>query len=395
MVSALICALILGLAGSFLAVGRTMLDAYVSQGLPEEALVVEAGTTELGPLEVADELPSDLRDRLKNDPNVADVFSEESLGVPSHISGNLFGHSYGIDASIVGIEPEALKWLAPHIDPEAFTSDEPISGIAPGMLLTAYNASFGPANNLPRLTPQAIVGRKFNMIVGASSLRRAEKTEQKRVTLAGFTTRADLLSLFIPLEVVTRLNESFGISNPQRRLIVFAACPDAAVALADSLRRDGLRVSGGIDRLRTLARIDFGIFLLSLGLGFSFVLLASLTFHFGAEAHCRAHSEEIELLHELGVSRREIISRFASRFIRHGFAGIGAGLVLSALSGGAALALIQHFLPGLPAAKGLSIPFLLGLLLSLAPGAGIIVGARLGTGRIARRWTERRPQPER
>jgi hypothetical protein len=384
-------ALVLTLAFAAGAALRSGAAELVRGGMPEDAIVVAASGVAIGPISFSSgSVPAALAGHLREEASVERVLVEEALAVPARISGSLFGHAYGTDLAVTGVEAEQAAWLAPGITAAEFRDVEPVPLLAPRLVLDAYNANFAEANGLPRLTESAFLGRTLTLEAGVSSLRAVPGAEAMRARLAGFVTRRELtLGVIAPLDLVRRVNAAAGIAAPPRRLLVIARTPADGERLAARLRGDGYAVEAPDDRLRNLRILDAILAGFGAATGAALGFLAAVGAFFAAAAQIQARAAEAELMHQIGSSRIEIVSTFVRRIVGRAAGGaFGGGALAFAVvisTGGAASRLLSLPLPA-PSLGALLFSASLGALL---PALAILAGALLGGLAVIPAWHER------
>jgi len=181
-----------------------------------EALMLQGDATTITPETV--EKVSALR-------GVVRVSPEASVRFPLRAYGELLGENYGSDVSVTGIE----GWLLGDEKPEHFTYDPDNDAETPAVLsyyfLDLYNSALAVANNLPKFSPDALIGRELTLALGVSSVHQEGKdgwmVPDREVTarIMSLTTNPDLLGLMVPLDVVESLNAWYGIEDKVYRAL--------------------------------------------------------------------------------------------------------------------------------------------------------------------------------
>lgn len=385
--SAAVAAALLAAALCVLVAARAAVRDLVQAGMPDDAIVIAQGTTGLGLLQWSGQpVPEGVAEELRARPDVTTVSVEEAIGLPSRVSGSLFGYDYGSDVIVVGIDSGALTWMAPGLRASDFVDTWPLPVIAPGLILDAYNNSFAGANGLPRLEAGAFVGRHFTLEVGASSLRSVIAPVSVRCRLFAFTPRRDVFGVIVPLDFVRRMNETPGATVANRRLIAFARTPDAAGRVVDEMRDRGFAVSAPSERLASLRRLEGVMLAVSVVFALAVVALVGISAHFAASAHILARRQEAELLHQLAWSRFAMVRRFAAVLLGPAIKGALLGAAAATLLSAPALdvfgARFGLMLAWPPAA-------LAGLAAFLVPVLGVGCGAVLGSLSLIPAWEKR------
>lgn len=386
-VSAAVAAALLASALCVLVAARVAVRDLVQAGMPDDAIVIAQGTTGLGLLQWSGRpVPAAIADELRARPDVTTVSVEEAIGLPSRVSGSLFGYDYGSDVIVVGIDSGAISWMAPGLRAADFVDTWPLPAIAPGLILDAYNNSFAGANGLPRLEAGAFVGRHFTLEIGASSLCSVTVPVAVRCRLFAFTPRRDVFGVIVPLDFVRRMNELPGATVANRRIIAFARTPDAAGRMVDEMRDRGFSVSAPSERLTSLRRIEGVMFAVTVVFALAVVALVAISAHFAGSAHILARRQEAELLHQLAWSRSAMVRRFAAAIL--------APALKGALFGATAATLLAMPSLGLFGASfGLALDWtqavLAGLAAFVVPVLGAGCGALLGARTLIPAWERR------
>ncbi len=382
-------ALLLAVAVSATLAAREAAASWLRAGMPDDAVIVSSNTLSLGPLGIAGPaVPSGLEDAISAEDGVAAVAVEESLSVPARVHGSLFGRSYGSDAAVLGADAALLRWIAPGVDADAFVDTLPLPVLVPRAILEAYNNSFADANGLPRLDGSAFVGRGFTLEAGASSLGASPGgSVAAPARIAGFSERRDLLGVIVPVSFVNRVHARLGSAPGARRLFVFARDPAGAERVAERMRARGLSVSAPSDRLRSLRKLDLLLSAILLVAASLVSVSTAAAAFFASAARVLAKAAEAELCHQLGMSRRAIVVRFAAGILAVASCGAaaGAGAALPACL----LASLHSSLGAfgiVPGAGSLALGAAAGLLLPLAASA---VGGLLGGYAVIPRWSGR------
>lgn len=350
-------------------VARGMIADHLRGGMPDDAIILSAGGISLGPLSLgASAVPLELKSELEVDPDVQSVHVEESLIIPARVFGTFFGHSYGTDVAVVGLDRESLAWVAPGSRSE-WTVAEFVPVIVPKIFLEAYNASFAPSQGLPKLSESAFLNRTFTLEAGASSLGSSPRGSQPfPARIVAFTPRRDVMGVIVPLEFVRDVNVRFGSGGVARRLIVFARGPAEAERVVEKIRAKGYDAAAPSERLRNLRRVDLvaGVLITSaIALISTLALISSL---FGATAWILERRDEAELYHQLGFARSEIVRRFIGEIAKPSCAGAAAGAILA----GVAFSSLWAMLAGI-----------------IVPTAAVVVGVAAGARRVIPVWSAR------
>ena len=238
------------MVGACITTGLLTLSASVHQtlmnelGTPKSQYFLKQRQLNIGPLNLQGTL---LKDRNLDTEAIADlrqtdgvdaVYPEMWVTQPVSLSGRLMGVSLVSDATLLGVDPDAIEE-----DKRLFSwsQDEAIPIMAPQMLVVAYNSGFAASNNLPRLNAKSILNLaddnlKLKVHVGRSSLSGSrDKRKNYGGRLGGITKYGGILAGIIPLSAAQQIAKDFdqdpnsftgallqvkeGISETQRKKI--------------------------------------------------------------------------------------------------------------------------------------------------------------------------------
>lgn len=318
------------------------------------------------------------------------------LRVPaiSRYDGSFFGKRLrmGLEILAEGVDPGLIE--AGLQEGESF-EDPGEGGTVPMVLsprlLEIYNKGFARARGLPTLSPSMLRGFRFPVDFGRSYVTAkaaAGPSAQQEVALVGFSDRAILQGITIPLESARRLNARFGEDTERYSAIVLVArSADGIPALAEAVRELGFEID---DSERLLAeRIGAAVALVTAALALLSLLicgLATVNTALALGAAIRSREREIGILRAVGASSRSIFSLILGEALAIGVAGgaVGVGLALGAAHTVDRLALT--LLPEFPFRPDSFFSFPLWLLVGAAAAGALaaVLGAALPARRAAR-----------
>lgn len=233
-----------------LGLGRT-LDEYRRNVFPENRVLLRPRSIELVWLQVetASITPQTL-EKVRRIPGVRRVSPEATIRFPISAEGTLAGTSMTTDITVTGVE----SWLLGKDVPSTFTyrpnANQEVPAVLASYFLDLYNTALAESNQLPKLSPSAVIGRRFRLRLGESSLRSASgESANSRVAevncrIVGLSRDPNLLGLLIPLETVEAFNEWYGIRDKKyRALHVELESPEALDALKELLPALGLELA--------------------------------------------------------------------------------------------------------------------------------------------------------
>jgi putative ABC transport system permease protein len=229
-------------------------DALLGGG---DQLRVQARSRNLGPVDLAGTvLPqrrmteSDLAAFAAVD-GVAAVWPEAWSRFPVTLYGDVLGASMRSDAAMLGVVAAGVSQDVRV--PWRWSPGEPIPVLAPRSILAVFNGSFAPANGLPKLTDDAVIGRTFTVRAGYSSIGRSLDQEVSvEAEVVGVTSYGGSLAAIVPIEAIAWIDGQLGLDHPgsiSRAVLVLTPGADA-VAVEEAVQALGWTVSdvGGAAR---------------------------------------------------------------------------------------------------------------------------------------------------
>src|SRR5205085_5619589 len=231
----------------FLALGRGV-QRVVRDVFPVSAREVEVVVPQVGIGSLFGEVRLDdaAVQRLRQIPGVADAFPRLALRIPAvtRYSGLFFGREIRMGLEVVGtgISPELIGADA-RLPFRDAGEGKPIPVIVNRRLLEIYNKVFAPQRGLPTLTDSMLIGFQFPIELGRSYV--AGKTlpgsYEAALRLAGFSDRAPLAGLSMPIETVRRINARFGHDSAGYSSVLLRAQRSEQVGdIASAVKRMGL-----------------------------------------------------------------------------------------------------------------------------------------------------------
>ena len=256
--------------------------------------------------------------RLRQVPGVAEAFPRLALRVPAvtRYNGLFFGREIrmGLEVVGVGISPDLIGGDArfPFVDAG---EDKPIPVVVNRRLLEIYNKVFAPQRGLPTLTDSMLVGFQFPIELGRSYV--AGKTlpgsYEASLRLAGFSDRAPLAGLSMPIETVRRINARFGQDSVGYSSVLLRA-----------QRSEQVGEIGAAVELVTLA--------LSL-LAALITALAAVNIAQAFHAEVRERTREIGVMRAVGATRGDVATLILAEAAVTGICGGALGVALARLGG--------------------------------------------------------------
>ena len=340
----------------FLALGRG-LQRVVHDVFPISARELEVVVPSVGVGSLFGEIRLDeaALQRLRRIPGVTEAFPRLALRVPAvtRYNGPFFGKEIrmGLEVVAVGISPELFGADArlPFVDAG---EGKPIPVVVNRRLLEIYNKVFAPQRGLPQLTDSMLVGFEFPIELGRSWV--AEKTLAGSyvagLRLAGFSDRAPLAGLSMPLETVRRINARFGLDTAGYSSVLLRADRSEQVGeIASVVKRMGFDIDES-ERNRAL-QIGAAVELVTLALSLLAALITALAavniaqaFH----AEVRERTREIGVMRAVGATRSDVATLILAEAAVTGIFSGALGVLLARAGGFFIDRLARNSLPQFP-----------------------------------------------
>lgn len=191
---------------------------------------------------------------------VTDVSPTYTLDAPANLSGKLFDMGYGTDLSVFGEErPFKGKWYSKN-------NTDQIRAIASSKLLDIYNSSFAPANDLPKMTEKILIGRKFDLTVGANSIKDTESIHTMKATIIGLDRDVPFLGLTVPETTLKKVAEIIDAPIQISSIKVYFKTPADLLKSTAGIEEEGYSIAENENDLfktvnRYISKIDYFLFL--------------------------------------------------------------------------------------------------------------------------------------
>lgn len=336
----------------FLAAGLGTGELLRTRVLPVDARLVEVVPPQVSLGFLGKATLDDARvEELAALPGVEAAYRKLLVRVPavSRYDGRFFGQRLRMGVEIVaeGVEAPLLGAIEGFRDDEG----EAVPVVLSPRLLEIYNQSFARERGLPRLGEQLLLGFEFPMELGRSFMGEGHRDRLAlRGRVVGFSDRAMLQGITLPLETARRLNERFGVDAATYSAVVLRARePGLAPAIAERVRELGFEID---DSERQLAqRVGLAVALatgmLSL-LGLCICALASVNIALSLGASVRSRAREFGIFRAVGATSGDIAALVLGEALVVGGLGglLGVGGALG--SSLAADALFAAHLPPFP-----------------------------------------------
>ncbi|MBN1867972.1 ABC transporter permease [Candidatus Sumerlaeota bacterium] len=273
-------------------------------------------------------------------PGVRRVSPEATIRFPISAEGSLLGNVLRTDITVSGVEP----WVVGDNEvPPVFSAYDPraakeIPSILSAYFLDLYNTALAESNHLPKLSPAAVVGRDFTLILGESTVHPLKEEPDSAADsapglrlepcrIAGLSRNPDLLGLLIPLAAVETFNRWYGYGDRLYRAIhAEVDSPQALEAIREDLDKLGLAV---FDRMGPWRKVLVGV---EIGAA-AFVSLGALVFGLAIAYMLSSltlllseRGREIALFQALGATRRQVALLLVSEIAVTAALGVVVGL---------------------------------------------------------------------
>ena len=325
----------------FLALGRgvqrVVRDVFPVSAREIEVVVPQVG---IGSLFGQVHLDDAAVQRLRQIPGVADAFPRLSLRIPAvtRYSGLFFGREIRMGLEVVGtgISPELIGADA-RLPFRDAGDGKPIPVIVNRRLLEIYNKVFAPQRGLPTLTDSMLIGFQFPIELGRSYV--AGKTlpgaYETALQLAGFSDRAPLAGLSMPIATVQRINARFGQdAGGYSSVLIRAQRSERVGEIAGAVKRMGFEIDES-ERNRAL-QIGAAVELVTLALSLLAALITALAavniaqaFH----AEVRERTREIGVMRAVGATRGDVATIILAEAAVTGIVGGAFGIALARVGG--------------------------------------------------------------
>ena len=283
---------------------------------------------------------------------VAAAYPKMQLRIPavSRYNGLFFGREVrmGLEVVATGLMPELVGPDA-RMPFEDHGEGQPIPVVANRRLLELYNKVFAPQRNLPRLTESMLIGFQIPLELGRSfvTARTLANPQETSMQLVGFSERATLAGVSMPLAAIRRINRKYGAhADTYSSVLVRAQSADDVTDVAAAVRKLGLEIDDAEQRYAV--QIGAAVELVTLALSLLAALitgLAAVNTMQAFYASVRERTREIGILRAVGATRGDVAAVILAEAAATGLAGGVSGVLLAR---GAAALLDRLARTGLP-----------------------------------------------
>ena len=267
---------------------------------------------------------------------VAAAYPKMQLRIPavSRYNGLFFGREVrmGLEVVATGLMPELVGPDA-RMPFEDHGEGQPVPVVANRRLLELYNKVFAPQRNLPRLTESMLIGFQIPLELGRSfvTARTLANPQETSMQLVGFSERATLAGVSMPLAAIERINRKYGAdADTYSSVLVRAQSADDVTDVAAAVRKLGLEIDDAEQRYAV--QIGAAVELVTLALSLLAALitgLAAVNTMQAFYASVRERTREIGILRAVGATRSDVAAVVLAEAAATGLAGGVVGVVLA------------------------------------------------------------------
>ena len=321
----------------FLALG-TGLQGVVNEVFPVSTREVEVVVPQvaLGSLLGEQKIDDATVAKLRAVRGVAAAYPKMQLRIPavSRYNGLFFGREVrmGLEVVATGLMPELVGPDA-RMPFEDHGEGQPVPVVANRRLLELYNKVFAPQRNLPRLTESMLIGFQIPLELGRSfvTARTLANPQETSMQLVGFSERATLAGVSMPLAAIQRINRKYGAdADTYSSVLVRAQSADDVTDVAAAVRKLGLEIDDAEQRYAV--QIGAAVELVTLALSLLAALitgLAAVNTMQAFYASVRERTREIGILRAVGATRSDVAAVVLAEAAATGLAGGVVGVVLA------------------------------------------------------------------
>jgi putative ABC transport system permease protein len=340
----------------FLALGAG-LQGVVNEVFPVSTREIEVVVPQLalGNLLGEQKIDDALVAKLRAVRGVAAAYPKMQLRIPavSRYNGLFFGREIrmGLEVLATGLMPELVGADA-RMPFEDQGEGQPIPVVANRRLLELYNKVFAPQRNLPHLTDSMLIGFQIPLELGRSfvTARTLANPQETSMQLVGFSERATLAGVSMPLAAIQRINRKYGAdADTYSSVLVRAQSADDVTDVAAAVRKLGLEIDDAEQRYAV--QIGAAVELVTLALSLLATLitgLAAVNTMQAFYASVRERTREIGILRAVGATRGDVAAVVLAEAAATGLAGGVLGVLLARTAAALLDRLARTGLPDFP-----------------------------------------------
>lgn len=307
----------------------------VERAFPAKVLLVKPGVASIAGIQLTTEkITPELIAKIVKIPGVNFVSPQLTLSFPSRAISQIFGSEFSTDVVVIGVEKHIVAdYIAPGKD-FTYSPSQPVPALISQYFLNLYNLGLAESFSLPKFDPNSVIGRKFQLVLGESTLGEILSTQKSQTIdceLVGLTPDISLIGLVLPLAAVEHFNQWFwGNKPPSYSALRVGVDSLASVeSVTAELQRLNLSVSTNLDELTRIRSNINLIILLTFLLVCSIVIITGLNLLTISASLVREQQAEITLLQVLGLTPGEF---FLFISLHRAFTAFTAGLIGSAFA---------------------------------------------------------------
>ncbi|MDR2735019.1 MAG: FtsX-like permease family protein [Spirochaetota bacterium] len=269
------------------------------------------------------------------------------LSFSSILPDQTFRQGYRTDLIMSGAPEELILEDIALTNAGFSDTASPIPVLLSRAILDIYNSGFAAGQNLPKLSEKALIGFQFDLTLGQSTLmqRRGARTRTVPCRVVGFTEKAEMLGLVMPLKRVQEFNQQFvegWRENKYSSVYILAESSDRVAYIADEIEKTGYTVYAEKKLSNLIILITFILSLFS----FVIIVVAAISIFNAFSVIVLQRRMEIGLYRSFGATRGTIRRLFMCEAgVVGSFTGI-IGIILGVFLVRAAWSMAQKFLPG-------------------------------------------------
>jgi putative ABC transport system permease protein len=332
---------------------------------------VSSSKTQLGPLQLGGGLNEDTVTACKRIEGVETVYRQAHYPGPCQLFANYGGQRMTTDLILEGVDPGQVQAQLPAGAVFEDTQTSTVPAVVPQPVLDVLNAGISAHTNLPNLSEQALIGRGFELRVGASSFAPGPSIDI-RCNIVGVSDQLGVNGPAVPLAWVQR-NSKHPLEYHTLTLQLRPGADLGQVLRAIdrlNLAAPDLETAKRISQAAVLAQLLAAMF------AGAILLVAGVGIASGYTVKVQLEQPDIGLYRSLGATRRDIARLYLVRASWLGMQGALWGLLGGLFVGQVSATVIVSQLPAaLRAGVVLFQPSLLSLAIALAFAPLVAVGA--------------------
>ncbi|MEW6282579.1 MAG: ABC transporter permease, partial [Candidatus Eremiobacterota bacterium] len=322
----------LGLAGGV----ERILTRRIVGSLPNR-IRVQPSSFKIGPVQLSDSIDAEMVAKLRALPGVVAAYRQARLPQPCQLYASYGGHSVVTDMIVEGVDPglvAAQIGRGKSFEPRPNEKGE-YPAVFPLAAVEIVNAGISIHTRLPTLTPSALIGRSFTLLVGSSSFSPGHGV-QRPCEIVGVSDQIGVSGPAVPMALLEEWN---GKPLTCYAVTLEVASPGFVEPVARAVDELGLSTPG-LDYARKIAvGADWTRVALFAFCG-AVLMVAGVGIATGLSLQVREEARWIGLYRALGATRGDIRWIYLARAGALGLAGALGGLGLGLAAGFGAEALV-------------------------------------------------------